>query len=188
MLKPIYLIFNKPYGVLCQFSDEAGRKTLKDFIPIPGIYSVGRLDFDSEGLLLLTNDGVLKHRVSDPRYKQPKIYWAQVERVPSQEELNKLRNGIMIEGKRTLPAEIKLMSDDPAVWERSKPIRFRKTVPTCWLEITINEGMNRQVRKMTAAIGHPCLRLIRVAIGPIRLNDLKPGEYNFIEKPVLRLL
>jgi len=181
-----YLIFNKPYKVLCQFTDEAGRKTLKDFISVPGVYSVGRLDYDSEGLLLLTDDGVLNHKMSDPGYQQPKTYWAQVEKVPSQEELDKIRNGVVIGGKRTLPAKVKRMPEDPAVWERSTPIRFRKTVPTCWLEITVNEGMNRQVRKMTAAIGHPCLRLIRVAIGSIQLNDLKPGEYAFIEKPKLR--
>jgi len=181
-----YLIFNKPYDVLCQFTDEAGRKTLKGFIPIPEVYSVGRLDYDSEGLLLLTNDGELNHRMSEPRYQQPKTYWAQVERIPDDAALDQLRKGVMIGGNQTLPAKVRILPEEPDVWEREKPIRFRKTVPTCWLEITINEGMNRQVRKMTAAVGHPCLRLIRVGIGPLQLDDLKPGEYAFIEKPVLR--
>jgi 23S rRNA pseudouridine2457 synthase len=183
MDKKRYIIFNKPYGVLCQFTDEAGRKTLKDFIPVRGIYSVGRLDFDSEGLLLLTDDGELNHRLSEPRYKQPKTYWAQIERIPGEEALTQLRNGIVIGEVRTYPAQVRRLPEEPMIWEREKPIRFRKTVPTSWLEISIHEGMNRQVRKMTAAVGHPCLRIVRVAIGPIGLGDLLPGQYRTIERP-----
>jgi len=183
MVKKRYIVFNKPYGVLCQFTDEAGRKTLKDYVPIPGIYSVGRLDLDSEGLLLLTDDGELNHRLSEPRYKQPKTYWAQIERVPGEEALSALRSGVLIGKFMSLPAEVALLSPEPEIWERETPIRFRKTVPTSWLEISIHEGMNRQVRRMTAAVGHPCLRLIRVAIGPIELGNLAPGEYREIERP-----
>jgi 23S rRNA pseudouridine2457 synthase len=181
-----YVIFNKPYGVLCQFTDELGRQTLKDFLPFPGIYAVGRLDYDSEGLLFLTDDGPLNHQLADPRQKQAKTYWAQVEGKPTEEQRKKLQNGVMIGNRPTRPAEVTIMRAAPKVWERSKPIRFRKTVPTAWLEITISEGMNRQVRKMTAAVGLPCLRLIRTAIGPLVLGDLQPGEYSEVKKPVSR--
>ncbi len=180
-----YILFNKPYGVLCQFTDQQGRPTLKDYIHVPGVYSVGRLDFDSEGLLLLTDDARLKHRLSEPKFKQPKTYWAQVEGVPDDPALEKLARGVVIGGRKTLPAKVRRLPDELEVWERSKPIRFRKTVPTAWLELTIVEGMNRQVRKMTAAVGHPCLRLIRVAIGPLKLGDLRPGQSLEIPRPAL---
>ncbi|MFA5114173.1 MAG: pseudouridine synthase [Candidatus Margulisiibacteriota bacterium] len=181
-----YVIFNKPYGVLCQFTDQLGRRTLKDFIPLPGIYAVGRLDHDSEGLLFLTDDGPLNHRLADPKHKQPKTYWAQVEGTPTEEQRKKLENGVTIGGRRTRPAKVRLIAEPSGLWPRSKPVRFRKTVPTAWLEIVISEGMNRQVRKMTAAVGLPCLRLIRTAIGPIGLGALPPGEYAEIAEPVIR--
>ncbi|MDD5593136.1 MAG: pseudouridine synthase [Candidatus Margulisbacteria bacterium] len=180
-----YIIFNKPYGVLCQFTDPQGHPTLKDYIDIPGVYSVGRLDYDSEGLLFLTDDSRLNHLLSEPKFKQPKTYWAQVEGKPDRTALIKLEKGVTIAGRQTLPAKVRLLPDEPKVWARTKPIRFRKNVPTAWLEIVICEGMNRQVRKMTAAVGHPCLRLVRVAIGPLKLGGLKPGEYAFIDKPRL---
>lgn len=175
-----YLIFNKPYGVLCQFSSPDGRPTLKDYIPVPHVYAVGRLDYNSEGLLFLTDDGELNHRLADPHFKQPKTYWAQVENIPTEEALKKLRAGVVLQGKRTLPAEVKRLPDDLAIWPRPKPIRFRKSVPTAWLEIKICEGRNHQVKKMTAAVGLPCLRLVRVAIGSIKLGELKTGEYAFL--------
>lgn len=177
-----YILFNKPYGVLCQFTDPQGRPTLKDFIKEKGVYSVGRLDYDSEGLLLLTDDGELNHRLSEPRYKQPKTYWAQVERTISDEEIKTLEKGIKLSGGSTQPAKIKRLPDNMPIWARPVPIRFRKSVPTSWIEITIYEGMNRQVRKMTAAVGHPCLRLIRVAIGPMKLGNLQPGKSVLLDK------
>jgi 23S rRNA pseudouridine2457 synthase len=177
-----YVIFNKPYGVLCQFTDELGRQTLKDFIPFPDIYAVGRLDYDSEGLLFLTDDGALNHQLSDPRHKQPKSYWAQVEGKPNEEQRKRLEKGVLISGRKTRPAKVAIMTAEPAVWARSKPIRFRKKVPTAWLKITVSEGMNRQIRKMTAAVGLPCLRLIRVAIGQIELGNLQPGEFREISR------
>ncbi len=183
--KYIYLLFNKPYEVLCQFTDEMGRKTLKDFIPIPGIYPVGRLDYDSEGLLFLTNDTELNHKISAPRFKQPKIYWAQVEGLATAQMISKLKRGVVIGGRKTRPAKVKILLDPPEVWERSKPIRFRKTIPTSWLEILIYEGQYHQIRRMTAAVGLPCLRLIRVSIGPLGIRSIKPGEYVVIKKPNL---
>lgn len=182
MLK--YGLFNKPFEVLCQFTDEMGRKTLKDFIKVPGIYSVGRLDYDSEGLLLLTNDVAMNHRISNPKNKVEKTYWAQVEGLPTPEQLAKLKSGVLIEGYKTLPSKVRAIQE-PKLWERSKPIRFRKSIPTSWLELTIREGKNRQVRKMTAAVGLPCLRLVRVAIGPLKLEGLLPGKYKEIIKPAI---
>jgi 23S rRNA pseudouridine2457 synthase len=181
-----YVIFNKPFGVLCQFTDKLGRPTLKDYLPFPGIYAVGRLDFESEGLLLLTDDGKFNHLMADPRHKQTKTYLAQVEGEPTETQRKKLEGGVTIGGRRTRPAKVKLLAEPPDVWERSRPIRYRKTVPTAWLEIAISEGMNRQVRKMTAAVGLPCLRLIRTAIGDLALGALRPGEYAEIEKPLIR--
>ncbi len=173
-----YIILNKPYGVLCQFSDKEGRPTLSNLGKFPkDVYPVGRLDYDSEGLVLLTNDNELKHRLLEPKFKTPKTYLAQVERIPDENALDKLRNGILIEGKRTLPAKVKLLKEEPALPPRSVPIRFRKNVPTAWLEITIYEGRNRQVRKMTAAVGHPTLRLVRIKIGKIEMKNLQQGEY-----------
>lgn len=172
-----YILINKPYEVLTQFTDEGGRATLKDYVPVPGIYPVGRLDYDSEGLVLLTDDKQLQHRLSDPKYKIEKTYWVQVEQIPALEALTRLRLGVQVKGVKTAPAKVQLLEPSPEVWERSTPIRFRKNVPTSWLEVRISEGMNRQVRRMTAAVGHPTLRLIRPAIGPLTLGGLQPGEY-----------
>jgi len=170
-----YVILNKPYRVLCQFQDERGRQTLKDYVPIPDIYAVGRLDYDSEGLVLLTNDGRLQHRLSDPRYRHPRTYWVQVEGHPTPEALEHLRQGVLIRGDRTLPATVTVLPEAPALPPRTPPIRFRRYIPTAWLSITLREGRNRQVRRMTAAVGFPTLRLVRVALGCLELNDLAPG-------------
>ena len=172
-----YLILNKPYEVLTQFTDENGRATLKDFVAIPNIYPVGRLDYDSEGLVLLTDDKALQHCLSDPKFKIEKTYWVQVDGIPTEEALEELRRGVTIKNTKTAPAKACLLTADPQVWERSKPIRFRKDIPTSWLEIKISQGMNRQVRRMTAAVGFPTLRLIRPSIGPLGLGELQPGEY-----------
>lgn len=169
--------FNKPYGVLPCFTDEEGRPTLADFVKIPEVYAAGRLDLDSEGLMLLTSDGTLAHHITDPQHKLTKVYLAQVERIPNDEALGRLRQGILLNGKRTRPAEVHLLPEAPGLPDRPVPIRFRKSVPTAWLEITLREGLNRQVRRMTAAVGHPTLRLIRIAIGPIGLGDLQPGHW-----------
>ncbi len=174
-----YILFNKPCGVLCQFTDEEERPTLKDYIDIPGVYPVGRLDRDSEGLVLLTDDGAFQYDMADPRKKVWKKYLVQVEKVPDQEQLKKLRDGVVFAGKKTLPAKVKV-TDPPCLWERPKPIRFRATIPTSWLELSICEGRNRQVRRMTAAAGLPCLRLVRTEIGPYKLQGLPPGEYSII--------
>ena len=174
---PRTIIFNKPYGVLPCFTDSEGRPTLADYIDLPGVYAAGRLDRDSEGLMLLTSDGALAHRVTDPIHKLPKVYWVQVERTPDQPALSQLRHGILLSGVRTRPAQVRLLENDPQLPDRPVPIRFRKNVPTAWLEISLHEGMNRQVRRMTAAVGHPTLRLVRVAIGPMVLGDLQPGQW-----------
>lgn len=172
-----YILFHKPYGVLSQFTSEHGHQSLKDFGPFPpDVYPVGRLDADSEGLLLLTNDNAAKHRMTDPRFEHERTYLVQVERVPSDEVLERLRHGVVIEGKKTRPAEVKLLEAEPDIPPRTVPIRFRKNVPTAWLEITLREGRNRQVRKMTATVGHPTLRLVRLRIGKLALADLVPGK------------
>ncbi|MEQ1796283.1 MAG: pseudouridine synthase, partial [Nitrospira sp.] len=162
---PKTIAFHKPYGVLPCFTDPDGRPTLADYIDIPGVYAAGRLDLDSEGLMLLTSDGTLAHRITDPQHKLPKVYLVQIERIPNGQALDQLRNGVMLSGTKTRPAEVRLLEEEPMLPERPVPIRFRKTVPTCWIKMTIREGMNRQVRRMTAAVGHPALRLVRVAIG-----------------------
>ncbi|TKB59230.1 MAG: pseudouridine synthase [Nitrospira sp.] len=174
------IVFNKPYGVLPCFTDLNGRPTLADYIDVPGVYAAGRLDLDSEGLLLLTSDGTLAHHITDPQHKLPKLYLAQIERIPSEEALEQLRTGVVLNGKKTKPAEVHLLPDDPQLPDRPVPIRFRKNVPTAWVEITLREGLNRQVRRITAAVGHPTLRLVRVAIGPIVLGNLKPGDWRSV--------
>ena len=181
-----YILLNKPYGVLPQFTDKLGRPTLKDFIPFPNIYPIGRLDFDSEGLMLLTDDGQLNHYLSSPKNKQPKTYWVQIEGLPDEKSLVALRKGVVIEGRKTLPSKVKNISEPKNLWPRFKPIRFRKNIPTSWLEITLFEGRNRQVRKMTAAIGSPCLRLIRISIGSLELGELKPGESKEIKRAEIK--
>lgn len=173
------VIFNKPYGVLSQFSDADPnpRLTLKHYIDVPEIYPIGRLDRDSEGLVLLSNDGQLQHRLCDPRYGHPRTYWVQVERVPTPEALKALCQGVTIQGYRTRPALATLLEVEPSLPERDPPIRVRQQIPTAWLEMTLTEGKNRQVRRMTAAVGFPTLRLVRVAIGSLQLGDLVPGEW-----------
>ncbi len=171
------IAFNKPYGVLPCFTDPNGRPTLADYIDVPGVYAAGRLDLDSEGLLLLTSDGRLAHYITDPQHTLPKLYLAQIERIPSKEALEQLRTGVLLNGKETRPAEVRLLLDDPQLPDRPVPIRFRKNVPTAWVEITLREGLNRQVRRITAAVGHPTLRLVRVAIGPVLLGDLQSGKW-----------
>jgi 23S rRNA pseudouridine2457 synthase len=172
-----YLAFFKPHGVLCQFTDAAGRTTLKDYVPVPGVYPVGRLDRDSEGLLLLTDDGPLAHRLTDPRFEHPRTYLVQVERIPDPSAIEGLRLGVVLSDGPTRPAEMELLECDPHVPDRPVPIRFRKNVPTSWLRVTLREGRNRQLRRMTAAVGFPTLRLMRIAIGPLSLGDLEPGEW-----------
>jgi 23S rRNA pseudouridine2457 synthase len=172
------IAFNKPYGVLCQFTDRSAspRPTLAGFGLPAGVYPAGRLDFESEGLLLLTDDGGLAHRLTDPRHKQPKTYWVQVEGAPGEAQLQQLREGVRLADGPTRPARARLLAA-PALWPRDPPVRFRKTVPDAWLELELREGRNRQVRRMTAAVGLPTLRLVRVAIGPHRLQGLQPGEW-----------
>lgn len=171
------IVFNKPYGVLPCFTDSDGRPTLADHIDVPGVYAAGRLDQDSEGLMILTSDGALAHRITDPRHKLGKIYLAQVEREPNDEAMRQLRSGVILSGQRTRPAEVRVLTDAPSMPDRPVPIRFRKNVPTAWIEIILYEGMNRQVRRMTAAVGFPTLRLVRVAIGPVTLGALQPGQW-----------
>ena len=171
---PRLILFNKPFGVTSQFSGDA--PTLASFIPLPGVYPAGRLDRDSEGLLLLTDDGRLQHLITHPRHKQWKTYWAQVEGLADEGALQRLRDGVLLNDGPTRPARVRRMGA-PALWPRDPPVRYRKTVPDSWLEIAIREGRNRQVRRMTAAVGLPTLRLVRVAVGPWRLADLRPGAY-----------
>ena len=190
-----YILFYKPYGVLSQFTDntsETQRRTLKEYIPVPSVYPVGRLDWDSEGLLLLTNHGQLQHRLCDPRFQHPRTYWVQVERIPDAAALTELRQGVIIENYRTRPAKVELLNVEPPLPPRDPPIRFRKNVPTAWLEMTLTEGKNRQVRRMTAKVGFPTLRLVRVAIAGLSLENLQPGEWRDLTpeelNPLLKLV
>lgn len=186
-----YILFYKPYGVLTQFTDNSGetqRSTLKDYIPIPDVYAVGRLDRDSEGLLLLTDDGKMQHHLCDPKFAHPRTYWVQVERIPDAGAIARLETGVTIQDYRTRPAKVRLLPAEPALEPREPPIRFRKTVPTAWLEMTLTEGKNRQVRRMTAAVGFPTLRLVRSAIGLLHLEGLKPGEWRELGGEAIRSL
>lgn len=185
-----YILFYKPYGVLSQFTDNSDnqRCTLKKYISVPGVYPVGRLDWDSEGLLLLTNHGQLQHRLSDPQFHHPRTYWVQVERIPDPEALRQLQAGVVIENYRTRPAKVQLLDTEPLLPPRDPPIRFRKSVPTAWLEMTLTEGKNRQVRRMTAKVGFPTLRLVRVAIAHLRLDSLQISQWRDLTPEELNLL
>lgn len=174
---PRVILFNKPFGVLSQFTSEAGKRTLKDYIDVPGVYAAGRLDADSEGLLVLTDDGALQARLADPRHKQPKTYWVQVEGVPDEDALDRLRGGVVLNDGPTRPVGAKSIDEPPGLWPRDPPIRTRRDIPTAWLELILTEGKNRQVRRMTAAVGLPTLRLIRQRIGPWSLDELAPGAW-----------
>lgn len=170
------ILFNKPMNVLCQFTDSEGRTTLADFIKAPDVYAAGRLDYDSEGLVLLTDDGRLQKEIADPRHKMPKTYLVQVEGVPTKESLQKLSKGVLLKDGMTRPAKVSVIPE-PAVWERNPPIRFRKNIPTSWLKLTITEGRNRQVRRMTAAVGLPTLRLIRWSVGQWTIDGIASGVW-----------
>jgi len=173
----VLIAFNKPFNVLCQFTDAAGRRTLADFVTVKNVYPAGRLDYDSEGLMLLTDDGALQKRITDPRHKMKKTYLAQVERIPDEKALAQLRRGVKLKDGMTAPADAQLVDEPDWLWPREPPIRYRRDIPTAWLAITITEGRNRQVRRMTAAIGHPTLRLVRVSIGEWSLDGLAPGKW-----------
>ena len=177
MSPALIVLFNKPYDVLCQFTDEAQRKTLADYIPIPGVYPAGRLDRDSEGLVVLTDDGKLQHRIAHPRKKMSKTYLVQVEGEIDDEAITLLCAGIDLKDGKTRPAKARHIKDPAYLWSRDPPIRRRKHIPTSWIELELKEGKNRQVRRMTAAVGYPTLRLVRTAIGPWRLRGLQPGEW-----------
>jgi len=179
------LLLNKPFNTVCQFRGEPGDSTLADFVPFKAIYAAGRLDKDSEGLLLLTGDGKLQHRITDPQHKLPKTYWVQVEHEPDDSALEQLRQGVVLKDGKTKPATVKRI-EPPSVWERQPPVRFRKNIPTAWIALTLREGKNRQVRRMTAAVGHPTLRLIRASIGPWSLGGLQPGEYRWEDATLIQ--
>lgn len=182
------LIFCKPYKVLSAFTDPEGRPTVGNYVDVPGVYAAGRLDYDSEGLLLLTSDGKLAHRITHPKYKLEKVYLAQVEHIPDESALDQLRRGIVVKGQPTRPAKVRRLAKEPDLFPRAQPIRYRQNIPTAWLEIRLREGRNRQVRRMTAAVGHPTLRLIRIAIGPINLGGLTPGQWRELTKAELDIL
>lgn len=172
------ILLNKPFNVLCQFTDEGiARETLADYVKVPGVYAAGRLDKDSEGLVLLTGDGKLQARISHPKFKLPKTYWVQVDGAPDEDAIEQLRQGVTLKDGKTRPAKARIVEEPSNLWPRTPPVRFRANIPTTWLELQITEGKNRQVRRMTAAIGHPTLRLIRAAIGPWSLGDMAPGQW-----------
>jgi 23S rRNA pseudouridine2457 synthase len=181
-MPPRLICFNKPYGVLSQFTPEGRWRGLKDFITVPEVYVAGRLDADSEGLLLLTSDGALQARISDPRFKMEKTYWVQVEGVPGEIALAALRQGVQLNDGMTRPANARLIDAPPGLWKREPPVRVRKAIPTAWVELGIREGRNRQVRRMTAAVGYPTLRLIRASIGPYALEGLAQGIWREAEE------
>jgi 23S rRNA pseudouridine2457 synthase len=181
----LLIAFNKPFGVICKFSPEPGRKTLADFIDIPGVYPAGRLDTDSEGLLLLTDDGALQARISSPAFKLPKLYWAQVEGLPGDEALATLRGGVDLGDFGTQPAGARLIEEPAGLWPREPPIRYRAKIPTSWIELTLREGKNRQVRRMTAKVGFPTLRLVRAAIGRMRVEAIALGSWKAIDAGAL---
>lgn len=184
-----YYVGNKPYGMLCQFSDSSGRPTLAGIGKFPkDVYPAGRLDLDSEGLVLLTNDGMLKHVLLDPRHRHPRTYLVQVERIPDERAIRKLCDGVVIEKQKTMPAKVKLLDENTLLPDRDPPIRFRKHVPTAWLEIILVEGRNRQIRKMTANVGHPTLRLIRSQIMNIRLDNIAVGSYRELSPAEIQIL
>jgi 23S rRNA pseudouridine2457 synthase len=191
IMKYTYILFYKPYNVLCQFTDNSphggDRETLKNYIDIPNIYSVGRLDLDSEGLLLLTDNNLVKHRLCEPSFAHPRTYWSQIENTPSPQALRQLQQGVMIQGKKTKKAIATLLTKEPELPPRNPPIRYRREILTAWIELTLTEGRNRQVRKMTALVGHPTLRLIRVKIGidshcDLTLTGLEPGQWRYLTK------
>lgn|SRR5690606_5999514 len=188
MADSVVIRFWKPYGVLTKFTDEEGRPTLADYINLPGIYAAGRLDMDSEGLLLLTDDTRINHRLTEPKFEHPRTYLVQVERIPDDSALEQLRRGIKLKDGMTRPAKVRLLEVPPDLPSRPVPIRYRKNVPDCWLELILTEGRNRQVRRMTAAIGHPTLRLVRTAIGPVTLDGLQPGQWQRLNKQEIAAL
>ena len=177
------ILLNKPYGALCQFSQQAGRQTLKDFIADSDVYPAGRLDADSEGLVLLTADGALQHRIADPRHKEPRTYFVQVEGVPTDEALHRLRSGVALGDFTTRAARAQRIEEPSWLWPRTPPVRFRRLIPTSWIELVLSEGKNRQVRRMTAAVGFPTLRLIRYSVGAWSLEGLEPGQSREVEVP-----